>query len=198
MPGFEPGLVRAGQISGAWRRETTEQSRGHSQRIVRRQELSHRIRRKVQERGRDQELRSRNAVHVPGTGELVWDLRLKNTTGVLLEIGELAFPLLVNDDYGAYGTQGSDVLPNTAARQRNIHEQKVLAHHYIGGHSSYSFLQRPMGTPPFLLIQPLEDTAFECMYKASGQPGGGIRGGPICWRSTLCGARPETAGRCPG
>ena len=178
MPGFEPGLVRAGQISGAWRRETTEQSA--DTRNVSSDARSFRIAYagKSRNEGGIKSCDLEMQYTFPEPGRLVWDLRLKNTTGVLLEIGELAFPLLVNDDYGAYGTQGSDVLPNTAARQRNIHEQKVLAHHYIGGHSSYSFLQRPMGTPPFLLIQPLEDTPSECMYKASGQSGGGIRGGP--------------------
>jgi hypothetical protein len=109
-----------------------------------------------------------------GEGALIWDLALKNTTGLLLEIGELAFPYLLNDDYGAYGTQSSDVLKTTAEKQRNIHEQKVLAHHYVGGHSSYSLIQRPMGAPPFLFVQPLEDTSFECMYRT----GAGGRGGP--------------------
>ena len=110
----------------------------------------------------------------PSEGALIWDLTLKNTTGMTLEIGELAFPFMLNDDYGAYGNQSSDVLTNTGAKQSNIHEQKVLAHHYVGGHSSYSLVQRPMGMPPFLLIQPLEDTSFECIYR----PGNGMRGGP--------------------
>lgn len=107
-------------------------------------------------------------------GALLWDLAIANTTGLLLEIGEVAFPFLLNDDYGAYGTESSDVLHDTAAKQRNIHEQKVLAHHYVGGHSSYSLIERPMGVPPFLLIQPLEDTSFECIYRS----GAAMRGGP--------------------
>ena len=54
-----------------------------------------------------------------------------------------------------------------------VTEQKVLTHHYVGGHSSYSFVQRPMAEPPFLLMHPVEDTSFECMYKSSAQGRGG-------------------------
>ncbi len=106
-------------------------------------------------------------------GTLVWDLTLANTTGLTLELGEIAFPFLMNDDYaGLYEGENANAPRDTAAKQRIIHEQKVLAHHYVGGHSSYSLVQRPMGTPPFLFIQPLGDTSFECIYKDGG------RGGP--------------------
>jgi len=118
-------------------------------------------------------------------------LRLKNTTGVLLEIGELAVSALVNDDYGALRHPGQRRTADTAARQRNIHEQKVLAHHYIGGIAPIAFLTEAMAraVPP----DPApEDTAFECMYKAIGAAGRrnprrpGSAGDPL-----LCGARPE-------
>ena len=105
-------------------------------------------------------------------GVLLWDIDLKNTTGWLLEIGELAFPFLGNEDYG-YDPSNPTGERDTAARQRLIHEQKVLSHHYVGGHSSYSFIQRPMAEPPFLLMHPVEDTSFECMYKSSPQGRGG-------------------------
>jgi hypothetical protein len=108
------------------------------------------------------------------SGSLIWELTLKNTSGMVLEVGELAFPFMISDDYGAYGNQSSDVLKTTGDKQRNIHEQKVLAFHYVGGHSSYSLIQRPMGGGPFLFVQPLDDTSFECMYRA----GAGGRGGP--------------------
>jgi hypothetical protein len=99
-------------------------------------------------------------------GVLLWDITLKNTTGLLLEIGELAFPFLGNEDYG-YDPANTTGRRDTAARQRLIHEQKVLSHHYVGGHSSYSFIQRPMAEPPFLLMHPVENTSFECIYKSS-------------------------------
>ena len=177
-PGVEPLVARTSGPSGAWRRETTERSGD-----IRKASFDGKTFRVAYfgESRNEYGLQSCDLeIQYAFTqqGRLFWDLRLKNTTGLPLEIGEMALPFLVNDDYGAYGTESSDVLEGTAAKQRNIHEQKVLAHHYIGGHSSYSLLQRPMGAPPFLLMQPLEDTAFECMYKAPAAGGFGMRGGP--------------------
>lgn len=111
-------------------------------------------------------------------GVLIWDLSLRNTTPLLLEIGELAFPFLINDDYASLsaGENPADRYKDPAAKQRGIHEQKVFSHNYIGGHSSYSLIERPMGVAPFLLVQPQDDTWFECMYKQvgrTGRPGGG-------------------------
>lgn len=166
-----------GTGSGAWRQETTANSADI---------------RKVSSDGRTfrvdyigksgnanglQSLDVRMSYSFPEDGVLLWDLSLKNTTPYMLEVGELAYPFLLNDDYGAFGTQSSDVLPDTAARQRNIHEQKVLSFHYVGGHSSYTLLARPMGAAPFLLIHPLDDTSFECIYRGGQQAQFG-RGGP--------------------
>jgi hypothetical protein len=46
-----------------------------------------------------------------------------------------------------------------------FHEQKVFAHHFVAGHSSYVLIQRPLGDPPFLLLQAMQNTAFECVYR---------------------------------
>ncbi len=106
---------------------------------------------------------------------LLWDIEIENVTSQVLEIGELALPLMANDDYSelyyepggpAALSGGGDVDFNrTPVRQKLIHEQKVLAHHFIAGHSSYVLLQRPLGDAPFLLVHPTTDTAFECTYK---------------------------------
>ena len=175
-PGFEPGLVRGQQTNGAWRRETTELSADIRTASADGNTFHVRYSGKSRNEGGLQSLDVDIQYSFAEPGCLIWDLRLKNTTGLLLEVGELAFPFLVNDDYGAAGLEPSDVLKDTAARQRNIHEQKVLAHHFVGGHSSYSLLQRPMGAAPFLLFQPRENTAFECMYKPSQTVG--ARGNP--------------------
>ena len=76
----------------------------------------------------------------------------------MLEIGELGFPLMVNDDYDelyiehATETKLSTVnnidFGKTPLRQKLIHEQKVLVHHFIAGHSSYALVQRPLGRCP--------------------------------------------------
>jgi hypothetical protein len=112
----------------------------------------------------------------PGTGNsLLWDIEIGNTTSKVLEIGELGLPLMVNDDYEElYIQHGSETklstinnvdFGKTPLRQKLIHEQKVLVHHFIAGHSSYALVQRPLGDPPYLLIHPTMDTSLECMYK---------------------------------
>ena len=53
--------------------------------------------------------------------------------------------------------------------QKIIHEQKVLSHAFVAGHSSYALLQRPRGDAPFLLFHCLQDTSFECIYKTPAQ-----------------------------
>lgn len=106
---------------------------------------------------------------------LLWDIELENMTGQILEIGELALPLMVNDDYAElyYEPGGAAAISGggnvdfalTPVRQKLIHEQKVLVHHFISGHSSYALLQRPLGDAPFLLVHTTGDTPIECIYK---------------------------------
>ncbi len=109
--------------------------------------------------------------HVDGS-DLVWDVRLANTTGAELEVGDVAFPLRADDDYGiVYRMELPDAekIGRTAAIQKVIHEQKVLAHSFVAGHSSYALLQRPRGDGPFLLVRCEGDTSFECAYKVEGR-----------------------------
>jgi Family of unknown function (DUF5695) len=110
----------------------------------------------------------------PGSS-LLWDIEIGNATSGALEIGELGFPLMVNDDYDElyidHGTENKLSTVNnvdfgkTPLRQKLIHEQKVLVHHFVAGHSSYVLVQRPLGDPPFLLVHPTMETSFECIYR---------------------------------
>jgi len=106
---------------------------------------------------------------------LLWNVEFENTTDRTLEFGELAFPLRANDDYAAPYAGATTTLANAsgklAAMQRVIHEQKVLCHSFVAGHSSYTLLQRPRGDAPFLLFHCLQDTSFECIYKTPAQGG---------------------------
>lgn len=103
---------------------------------------------------------------------LASDIHISNTTGRTLEVGELAFPLRVNDDYAAayHGTSPTRALleGKMPPIQKEIYEQKVLAHPFIGGHSSYVLVQRPCGEPPYLLFHCAQDTSLECSYKVQG------------------------------
>lgn len=125
--------------------------------------------------------------HSGEDGALLWDCELTNTTDQILEIGELGFPLMVNDDQGEYYVDPRTGLPfppdETEAPLRDpadsfaviedqypriqklYHEKKVIAHHYIGGHSSYVLMERPLGDTPFLLLHAVEGGAFECVYR---------------------------------
>lgn len=113
--------------------------------------------------------------HPASDNSLLWDIEIENITGDVLEIGELGLPLMVNDDYAelyyqpglqaAVSTVNNVDFARTPLRQKLIHEQKVLVHHFIAGHSSYALIQRPLGDPPFLLVHPMMDTPLECIYK---------------------------------
>ncbi len=163
------------KVSGRWRRELTAKSvdvRGVSFRdnvfsviyngAARDEEGIHSYRLKMAYRA--------------GEGSsLLWDIEIENVTGQVLEIGELALPLMVNDDYAElyYEPGGREAISGggnvdfelTPVRQKLIHEQKVLVHHFIAGHSSYALVQRPLGDAPFLLVHTTGDTPLECIYK---------------------------------
>jgi hypothetical protein len=114
--------------------------------------------------------------HFADDGSLLWDIEIENVTGRALEIGELAVPIRVNDDYaGPYNgltPRQATVQGKMSEIQKIIHEQRVLAHSFIAGHSSYVLIQRPRGDRPFLMFHCENDTAFECSYKVEGRFGG--------------------------
>lgn len=164
------------QMSGKWRRELTAKSADTRQVGFRDNTFT------VNYDGpssNDEGIRSYRlsmAFH-PGEGDsLLWDIEIQNVTANVLEIGEFGLPLMVNDDYAELyyepsGTAAISTINNvdfarTPLRQKLIHEQKVLVHHFIAGHSSYALVQRPLGDAPFLLVHPVnQETSFECIYK---------------------------------
>ncbi len=111
-----------------------------------------------------------------GDNSLLWDIEIENVSGKTLEVGELAIPLRANDDYaGLYDGQPPKKAMfegKMTAIQKAIHEQKVLTHTFVAGHSSYALLQRPRGDKPFLMMLCEGDTSFECIYKSEGPFGG--------------------------
>lgn len=166
--------------SGLWRSEVT----GLSQDIRRVRFHGGQIETLYRGRARNEGgLRSSNITvrFAPDSGGLLWTLEITNTTSQILEVGELGVPLMLNDDYAELyidpGTgQVTDNLRRTPVMQKLIHEQKVLSHPFIAGHSSYVLIQRPLGDAPFLLLHTVGDTALECRYQRSG---GFVRyGGP--------------------
>ncbi len=125
--------------------------------------------------------------HAAQDGSLLWNVELTNVTDDVLELGDLGSPLMVNDDQGEYYVDPQTGRPFPADDtehplripadyfsvyreqypriQKLYHEQKVIAHHFIGGHSSYVLIERPLGDAPFLLLHSTENAAFECVYR---------------------------------
>lgn len=189
----DPGVGGHFRSSGKWRSESTATSRDIRQVTHNNQSFS------VSYLGRStaadglRDLDIKMSYHFDADGALLWDIGLTNTTDNVLEVGELGIPLRLNDDYAEFVALDSrQVYPQleqkneeeayrsrTIIQQSMIHEQKVLVHHFIGGHSSYSLVLRPLGDSPFLLIHPTQDTAFECIYKEV--PGTGLGEGGGRW-----------------
>ena len=159
--------------SGYWRSEVTGQSQDIRRVRFHDQQLEVAYEGKAR---RDGGLRSSHITvrfaAAPGGG-LLWTLAITNITSQVLEVGELGLPLMVNDDYAElYVDPGTgevrDDLRRTPVMQKLIHEQKVLTHPFIGGHSSYVLIQRPLGDAPFLLLHTVGDTPLECSYQRNG------------------------------
>lgn len=163
------------KVSGKWKRELTGKSAD-----IRRVSLENNAFHVAYDGDAkdDEGLRSyrlNSLYHMAEDNSLLWDIEIENVTNNDLEIGELGFPLMVNDDYAelyfdpgleeALSTINNVDFARTPIRQKLIHEQKVFVHHFIAGHSSYALVQRPLGDAPFLLVHPMLDTSFECAYK---------------------------------
>jgi hypothetical protein len=175
----DPGVGGQFRSSGNWRSESTSTS--PDIRRVTHDSQSFRVSYVGRSTAADgiRDLNVKMTYHFDADGALLWDINLSNTTGNVLEVGELGIPLRLNDDYAEFvGMDPEEIDPHseqknpeeayrarTIVQQSMIHEQKVLVHHFIGGHSSYSLVLRPLGDSPFLLIHPTQDTAFECVYK---------------------------------
>ncbi|HKR82630.1 MAG TPA: DUF5695 domain-containing protein [Terriglobales bacterium] len=163
------------RISGRWKRESTLASPDTRQVEFDGKAFTVRYRGRSEREDGIQSYALSMSYRFADDGALLWDLELENTTDRTLEFGELAFPLRANDDYAEPYSGVTSTLAHAsgklAAVQRAVHEQKVLCHSFVAGHSSYALLQRPRGDAPFLLFHCLEDTSFECIYKASAQGG---------------------------
>lgn len=85
--------------------------------------------------------------------QVVWELRLANRGKTSMEIGELAFPFALNNLYEGFG--------RAEKGKKNIWNDRVIVHKFIGGSASYLFAQRLTADPPGLVVYPGEDTSWE-------------------------------------
>ncbi|MFI5386371.1 MAG: DUF5695 domain-containing protein [Fimbriimonadales bacterium] len=85
--------------------------------------------------------------------QVIWELTLTNRGEQTVEIGELAFPLALNNIYEGYDRSDEGI--------DSMIKDRVYLHKFIGGTASYVFAQRLNADTPGLLIYPGEDTAWE-------------------------------------
>jgi hypothetical protein len=93
--------------------------------------------------------------------QILWDLRIANRGKRSIEIGELAFPLALNNFYDGFGWSDDHL--------RRLWTSRVYVHQFLGGSASWVFAQRMNAEPPGLLIFPGDQTAWEfwCHVPAS-------------------------------
>jgi len=160
------------RISGKWKGETTLESPDIRAVSIDSGVLTVKYPRKSKNENGIQSYRLTMTYRLAADSSLLWDIEIENATDRTLELGELAFPIRANDDYAsAYQeplANGADPVARKAAAQRTTHEQMVLAHAFVAGHSSYVLMQRPRGDAPFLLLHCAQNTSFECIYKTEG------------------------------
>ena len=99
---------------------------------------------------------------IPGiVPQIGWDLEIVNRSRRSLEIGELGFPLALNNAYEGY--------PRTDEGAKRLFQDRLYLHLNVGGAASHLFAQRMNGRPPGLLVTPGEDTRWEfaCHVPAS-------------------------------
>lgn len=85
--------------------------------------------------------------------QIVWEIDLRNEGTVSIEIGELGFPMALNNLYEGYAT--------SEIQSKHLLNDRVYIHKFVGGAASYLFAQRMSAEPPGLLIFPGEDTSWE-------------------------------------
>ncbi|HSI71583.1 MAG TPA: DUF5695 domain-containing protein [Fimbriimonas sp.] len=85
--------------------------------------------------------------------EVVWELSIRNRSRRSIEIGELGFPLALNNVLDGFS--------RTDLGTREMFYDRVHVHKFIGGAASYIYAQRMPNVGPGLLIYPGGDTRWE-------------------------------------
>lgn len=85
--------------------------------------------------------------------QIVWDLEIRNRGRQTLEIGELGFPMALNNFYDGFGWSDDQL--------NRLWNSRLYIHQFIGGAASWLFAQRMTAEPPGLLIFPGDNTGWE-------------------------------------
>ena len=91
---------------------------------------------------------------IPGVvPQIAWDVEITNRSRRSIEIGELGFPLALNNVLEGFATTDRGI--------RELWNDRIYVHKCFGGAASYLFAQRLTGRPPGLAIFPGGDTRWE-------------------------------------
>lgn len=94
---------------------------------------------------------------LPGPApQVAWDIHIRNHSRRSVEIGEIGFPMALNNVYEGY--------PRTDKGIREMLQDRVIVHEAIGGSASYLFAQRLTARAPGLLIYPGDNTSWEFIH----------------------------------
>ncbi|GEM_PF-512806 len=113
---------------------------------------------------------------IPGAiPQIGWELQIVNRARRSVEIGELGFPMALNNVV--------DGFPRTDEGAQRLFADRVYLHLNVGGAASHLFAQRMNGRPPGLLVTPGEDTRWEfaCHVPASLNTGYRWEGIPVVY-----------------
>lgn len=92
--------------------------------------------------------------------QIVWELEIKNTGRITIEIGELGFPLAFNNFYDGFGW--------TDDQLKRLWHSRVYLHKSIGGAASWVFAERMTAETPGLLMFPGANTGWEFFTHVRG------------------------------
>ncbi|MEA2551926.1 MAG: hypothetical protein QOJ65_102, partial [Fimbriimonadaceae bacterium] len=85
--------------------------------------------------------------------QVVWHINLENDGRITLEIGELGFPMALNNLYEGFPREDRGV--------EALYRDRLYLHPFIGGAASYLFAQRLSAEPPGLIVTPGQGTSWE-------------------------------------
>ena len=92
--------------------------------------------------------------------QVVWEVEIKNTGRRTIEVGELGFPMALNNYLDGFGWN-DDALTK-------LWQSRVYIHKFIGGGASWLFGQRMTAQSPGLIIFPGADTGWEFFNHVRG------------------------------
>ena len=91
-------------------------------------------------------------------GVVVWEITIRNKSRQSIEIGELGFPMALQNSLEGF--------PISDEGMNALLTERLVVQKHIGGAGSYLVAKKVCGDPPGLLVFPGRDTSFEFYHSA--------------------------------